>query len=155
MSLDVCSSAPDLTLDAVVAVSTDVWACFLGADQELLPAFEPRGPVAQGYVSSVTVTGAWNGHVILELTEEAALLAARAMVGTPDVGPGEVTDAVGELVNMVGGNVKSLMPGPSALTLPVVAAGRAAHSTDVAEVARFDALWCGEPVRVSVHAPQS
>ena len=34
---------------------------------------------------------------------------------------------VGELVNMIGGNVKSLMPGPSVLSLPVVAAGRVAR----------------------------
>ena len=40
---------------------------------------------------------------------------------------------------MIGGNVKSLMPGPSVLSLPAVAAGRAAHPSDAAEVARVAA----------------
>ena len=29
-------------------------------------------------------------------------------------------DAVGEMANVVGGNVKSLLPGPSTLALPIV-----------------------------------
>ena len=51
-----------------------------------------------------------------------------AMLGLdPGDGPRpaeDVADAVGELVNMIGGNVKSLMPGPSTLSLPLVRAGR-------------------------------
>ena len=33
-------------------------------------------------------------------------------------------DAVGELANMVGGNIKALMPGSCQLSLPTVAEGR-------------------------------
>jgi len=151
MSLDVCSSAPDLTLDAVVAVSSDVWSCFLGADEELLPAFEPR-ETANGYVASVTVTGAWNGHVILELTEEAAVRAARAMVASPEVGPGEVADAVGELANMIGGNLKGLVQAPSRLGLPLVVKGHVEPTAgqDVLFSCTADFDWVGQPVRVSV-----
>ena len=32
----------------------------------------------------------------------------------------EVVDALGELTNMIGGNVKSLLPAPSQLSLPMV-----------------------------------
>jgi chemotaxis protein CheX len=67
------------------------------------------------------------------------------------VSDADVADAVGELVNMIGGNVKSLMPGPSALSLPVVAAGRVARSSDSVEVCRLDASWAGDPLLVSVH----
>ena len=74
------------------------------------------------------------------------------MVGTPDVGPGEVTDAVGELVNMVGGNLKGLVLAPSQLGLPLVVKGsiEPAPGRDVlfSCVADFD--WVGHPVRVSV-----
>jgi CheY-specific phosphatase CheX len=35
----------------------------------------------------------------------------------------EVRDALGELTNMVAGNVKALLPGPSTLSLPTVAFG--------------------------------
>jgi chemotaxis protein CheX len=157
MSLDVCSSAPDLTLDAVVAVSSDVWSCFLGADEELLPAFEPRDATAHGYVASVTVTGAWNGHVILELTEESAVRAARAMVASTEVAPGEVADAVGELANMIGGNLKGLVQAPSRLGLPLVVKGHVEPTAgrDVLFSCTADFDWVGQPVRVSVreHAP--
>ena len=151
-SFDVCSSAPDLTLDVVVAVSTDVWTCFLGAQDELVAAYEPRGASGQGYVSSVTVSGAWNGHVILELTEEAAVRAARAMVGTDDVAAGDVADAVGELANMIGGNLKGLVPAPSRLGLPLVVKGsiEPARGRDVLFSCTADLDWVGQPVRVSV-----
>jgi chemotaxis protein CheX len=35
----------------------------------------------------------------------------------------EIRDALGELTNVIGGNVKALFPGPSALSLPTVAVG--------------------------------
>jgi len=72
--------------------------------------------------------------------------------GTPDE---DVADAVGELVNMIGGNVKSLMPGPSVLSLPVVAAGRVARPSDSVEACRLDATWAGSPLVVSVHVQSS
>ena len=40
-----------------------------------------------------------------------------------DLSDDEVSDALGELTNMVGGNIKSLLPAPSQLSLPSVAAG--------------------------------
>ena len=52
---------------------------------------------------------------------------------------------------MIGGNVKSLMPGPSVLSLPVVAAGRVARPSDAVEVCRLDASWAGSPLVVCVH----
>jgi chemotaxis protein CheX len=35
----------------------------------------------------------------------------------------EVRDALGELTNVIGGNVKALFPGPSRISLPTVAVG--------------------------------
>jgi chemotaxis protein CheX len=77
----------------------------------------------------------------------------------------DVADAVGELANMIGGNIKGLMPGPSVLTLPVVASGRfgvtprevssADAPRSVVEVSRMDAVWRGDPVQVTVYAVAS
>lgn len=158
MSLGLRSgSAPDLTLDAVLSVSTDVWSCFLGAGEELQQAWEPPGPRGPGYVASVAVSGEWNGHVILELDEDAARRAARAMVGVEEVSAADVTDAVGELVNMIGGNLKGLVPTPSRLGLPLVVrgSGEPAPGRDVLFTCTADLDWAGSPVRVSVweHAP--
>jgi chemotaxis protein CheX len=37
--------------------------------------------------------------------------------------PDDVRDALGELANMVGGNIKGLLPGPTQLSLPLVVEG--------------------------------
>jgi CheY-specific phosphatase CheX len=142
----------------VHAIVEQVWSSFLGEEEPLLPRFDAPSafPADDVWSGAVSVHGGWTGTVTIELSAAVAQSLTRLMLalGEEPLDDGDVADAVGELVNMVGGNIKSLMPGPSALTLPGVAAGRAAHATDVATVARFDALWCGEPVRVSVHAPQ-
>lgn len=155
---------PGPELADVHAIVEQVWSSFLGDEEPLLPRFaaaDEQGvspfPAEDVWSAAVSVHGGWTGTVTVELSSSVAQSLTRLMLAMEDepLEDTDVADAVGELVNMVGGNIKSLMPGPSALTLPVVAAGRAAHSTDLTEVARFDASWSGEPVRVSVHAPQS
>ncbi|MDT0200809.1 chemotaxis protein CheX [Nocardioides sp. AE5] len=133
----------------VLAMAGEVWATFLG-EEPLLPA----GPAEQapGWSAAVTVTGAWPGMVVIELSTAAAHAVATRMLGTPQADEADTTDAVGELVNIVGGNVKSLMPEPSVLSLPVVTTGRIAVPTGQVEVVRLDLEWLGEPVALRVHA---
>ena len=141
------------SLGDVEMVVTEVWSSFLGDADPLL--LGPPSELSVGWSSAVTVSGEWHGMVSVELTRETAEEITRRMLmvdATPDE---DVADAVGELVNMIGGGVKSLMPGPSALSLPVVAAGRVARPSDVVEVCRFDASWAGTPLVVSVHVQSS
>lgn len=147
------------TLDDVRAVTEEVWAALAGADDVLVPrAAAPGAPFEAAGVWSavVTISGGWQGVVTVELEESLARLLTAQMLAVPDgeeVGDSDIADAVGELVNMVGGNVKSLMPGPSSLSLPSVAAGRAVFASDVVEACRVDAAWRGQPARVCVHVP--
>jgi chemotaxis protein CheX len=73
----------------------------------------------------VAVSGEWTGTVFLACDPELAAAAAEAMFaadpGTLSVD--EVSDALGELTNMIGGNIKSLLPAPSRLSVPSVAEG--------------------------------
>jgi len=150
--------APEVTdLHAIVE---EVWSSFVGVDQPLQPRLVPPGTPLDPAVWSgaVSVTGDWQGAVTVELADHVARAITRVMLGLDDaVDPADddVADAVGELVNMIGGNVKSLMPGHSVLSLPAVAAGRAVFPSDTSEVARLDLLWTGQPVRVTVHCPGS
>lgn len=137
----------------VEMVVEEVWTSFLGTEEPLL--LGPPAELSVGWSAAVTVTGEWQGMVSVELPTETAEEVTRRMLGlveglepTPDE---DVADAVGELVNMIGGGVKSLMPGPSALSLPVVAAGRVARPSEAVEVCRFDATWAGAPLVVCVH----
>lgn len=152
MSVDVV--APELT--DVQDVVGQVWTSFLGEAEPLLPYPLPAGSpfeAASAWSAAVTISGGWAGVVTVELAEPVAHKLTTEMLGSEEVEDGDVADAVGELVNMIGGNIKSLMPGPSVLSLPVVAAGRAAHPSDAVEVSRLDGIWTGAPVRVTVHTP--
>jgi chemotaxis protein CheX len=72
----------------------------------------------------VQVEGAWDGAVVLACPQELATKLAAAMfdsAGEPS--PSDVQDALGEITNMLAGNIKALLPHPSRITLPVVAFG--------------------------------
>jgi len=60
----------------------------------------------------------------------------------------DVDDALGELANVVGGNVKAALPGPSTLGLPQV--GEAPGVRNPEDVCRLEVLWRGQPLVVSV-----
>jgi chemotaxis protein CheX len=113
-----------VTADDIVEITRQVWSSFLlldllPMDVELAPL---RGPRLTGVVQ---VSGQWRGSVVLECPLEHAVTAAEAMFAA-DAGTlsaDEVGDALGELTNMVGGNIKSLLPVPSALSVPSVMEG--------------------------------
>jgi chemotaxis protein CheX len=143
------STVVEPTLTDVQMVVEEVWNSFLGGEDPLVVG--APGEVPTGWSAAVTVTGAWEGMVSVELPAGTAEEVCRRMLGVEETHDEDVADAVGELVNMIGGNVKSLMPGPSVLSLPVVAAGRVARSSDTTEVCRIDAWWAGAPLQVCVH----
>jgi chemotaxis protein CheX len=149
------TATPELT--DVRAIAEQVWSSSLGEAEPLMPQplVEGAFPAEQAWSAAVTVSGGWDASVTVEVADRVAQALATTMLGTADVEDADIADAVGELVNMIGGNVKSLMPGPSTLSLPAVAAGRAVHPSGAVEGARYDALWSGEPVRVSVHVLQN
>jgi hypothetical protein len=60
----------------------------------------------------------------------------------------DVADGMGELANVVGGNIKAVLPGPSVLGLPEVGSAPAASSP--ADTCRTDLLWRGQALTISV-----
>jgi chemotaxis protein CheX len=60
----------------------------------------------------------------------------------------DVDDALGELANVVGGNVKAVLPGPSVLGLPEV--GTAPEPGLPADICRVDLLWRGQSLTITV-----
>jgi len=79
----------------------------------------------------VSISGAWSGHLLLGFEVSAANEVARAMfgLGSQEASQDEMTDAVGELANIIAGNVKSMLPEPSTLSLPQVVTRRSGHRT--------------------------
>ena len=104
--------------------------------------------------SSVSITGSWTGHVVYGSSTTAARNAAAAFLAMDpaEVGPEDLSDVLGELANMVGGNVKAVLPPGALLSLPrVVLAPESATTYPNAErVSGLYGRWEGEPVSISV-----
>jgi chemotaxis protein CheX len=122
----------ELTDDVIASVVGNIASAFLGL--ELTRMSLPHAPPAAAttsFTACVQITGAWEGAVSVRC---ALPLAARVAAGMFDTEPTGITaddihDAIGELANMVGGNVKALLPGPSALSLPAVIEGSEYRTT--------------------------
>lgn len=81
----------------------------------------------EGVISgSVRVSGSWNGSITLYCFTGLAEQAASIMFGVPaaTLAGEDVSDAIGELANIIGGNVRALLPEPCQLSLPTVHRGR-------------------------------
>ncbi len=142
--------AGDLIDEATVqSIAEEAWISLVGEEEVLVPLL---APLPADVVSSwVDVVGPWTGSVVLTTGRDTAAELTRALLGpaTPPVLEEEdVTDAFGEIANVVGGNVKAALPGPSGLSLPQV--GEAPDVRNPGDHVRVDVLWRGEPVSVSV-----
>jgi hypothetical protein len=133
----------------VQSIAADAWTALVGEDEFLLPA---PGPLPADVLSSwVDVVGPWTGTVVLTTGRRTAAELTRALLGdhAPDeIEDEDIADAFGEIANVVGGNVKATLPGPSALSLPDVGAAPAVRNP--ADLCRVDVLWRGEPLSISV-----
>jgi len=113
-----------MTDEEILGITRDVWESFTGRTVELA-GDQVRPDGGDVTVGCVTVTGEWQGNVRLACPAQLAQMAASAMFDLPaaQLDDQQVADALGELTNMVGGNIKSLIPGPSRLSMPAVTAG--------------------------------
>lgn len=109
-----------ITYDELRSIMDAIWQSLLGSALTTAEgdSREPR----PGVVGRVEITGSWEGVVTIDCDAELAADVAAAMFGLEDGGaaPDEIRDALGELANMAGGNIKSLLPAPSQLGLPTV-----------------------------------
>lgn len=105
-------------------IAQSICATMLNMDVVRMDTANPADERA--LVVAVQIAGAWMGSVMLELTPEFSRAAAAAMLQLPeaDVADADRQDVAAELVNMVGGNLKSLLPAPSYLSLPTIISGR-------------------------------
>lgn len=136
----------------LLAITEQIWASYLDLDgASPFVRLSPAAPSAD-VCASVSVTGAWRGHIVVTCSMGAARNVAGALLGIDleDVTPEDVSDAVGELANIIGGNVKSLMPEPSALSLPVVLVDGNVGWPSAIEVGHLAGEWLGEPIAVQV-----
>lgn len=72
--------------------------------------------------SNIQISGEWRGIVALKIEHTLAQQLAVKMFSIEEnqVTDEEVNDAVSEMMNIIGGNIKSILPQPNQLSLPIV-----------------------------------
>lgn len=178
-------STVDLTEADLHDTLAQIWQAYLDPETSPVPVWEPVDEAAwttQARVhAAADISGAWQGTVGVEMGLRLALEVAtalyaqplpghRATAGTAAIAPDDfgrseqslIFDAIGEVVNIVAGNLKALLPQPSTLSLPRVeflsthrgatTAGRVAPTAGGLVV---DFLCGDQPLRLTVHADQT
>jgi chemotaxis protein CheX len=109
-----------ITEDTLYQIIEDTWNSTLGFQVERSAGPESVGGGA--LTVCVRITGAWVGEVHLYCPVPLARLIAAAIfqVEAESAGEDEILDALSELVHIVGGNLKTLLPPPVMLSLPSV-----------------------------------
>jgi CheY-specific phosphatase CheX len=123
-------------------ITSAVWTNVLQTDAEERSGMpEPRLP-ATVVTGCVQISGAWEGAVMIQCPVGLARAAAASMFETSpaDTSSDDVRDALGELANMVGGNIKALLPGPTQLSLPVVVESARAALT-ICDAVAVQTVW--------------
>jgi chemotaxis protein CheX len=141
-------------LAEIEEIARDVWSSLLGL--EITVAQAPDACPEEVVTAVVTVSGDAHGVVGVQTSGAGAraMAAAMFMMGADEVGEAEVADALGELTNVVGGNVKGLLPGSNRLSLPTVLDAGAEDPRDLTQPPLAEVfLTCdGEPVLIALHA---
>jgi chemotaxis protein CheX len=131
-----------------------VWLSYLDPEgiSPLIPTHEKNQPTEVH--SSVSITGSWTGHLVYASSLVAAKRAAAAFLAmeTDEISQEDLSDVLGELANIVGGNVKAMLPPGCFLSLPqvVMAAETATKYPSAVRISGVYGLWDGEPVNVSM-----
>ncbi len=148
------SDAPLLITDlideeTVQSIAQEAWSALIGDDEFLVPL--PGGPPDDAVSSWVEIVGPWTGTVVLTCSRATAEALSRCLLAEhapPVLDDEEVQDGLGELANVVGGNVKAVLPGPSVLGLPEV--GTVPATAPPADTCRVDLLWRGQALTITV-----
>lgn len=79
----------------------------------------------EAFTGCVQISGAWKGAVVLQGTPELAKVIATHFfeLGSVAATDADIRDSIAELTNMIGGNIKGQVPGPSYLSIPSVTIG--------------------------------
>lgn len=99
-------------------VTSEVWSTMLGGEPNIAEVESSSGFVS----ASVSISGAWNGTVLINCSSALASNVACTMF---DLQPDEledelIADAIGETANMIGGKLKGFLPSPTTLSMPTV-----------------------------------
>ncbi|MDA8295506.1 MAG: chemotaxis protein CheX [Actinomycetota bacterium] len=141
--------------ETIEEIAHQLWASLVPTEGVLVPSACALAHLhrASGRITAaVSISGSCDGTVELACSEPLGRAIAAFMFGLPeaDLDEAAVTDAVGELANIVGGNVKSLLPPPTSLSIPIVTTGPTASDEGRTASCAVGFDFLGEPALVLV-----
>jgi chemotaxis protein CheX len=132
-------------------ITQTIWSTMFDLPLEAAgPAVLGSEPVLTGCVQ---IVGGWNGAVMLQCPMSLASTLTEQMFQAGTVPTlEEIRDALGELTNVLGGNLKATLPGPSHISLPTVAIGSDYELgvIDASSVTAVSFSCDGHPLRVTL-----
>jgi len=139
-----------LTEDRLRRIVASIWSTQLGLDLQDCDVQVLEERLAEdSAVCGVNLSGEFNGLLVQRCSTALSMVAAAAAFAAsgPDLGATDVRDTVSEIAHMTAGNIKSLLPGTAAASLPQPLDDTATAGETVAEVGfTLD----GEPLIVTV-----
>lgn len=103
-------------------VTTSVYETML--DLPLRSAAASTTPGSGSFTAAVYYAGAWKGALLLECSPQQVMdWGARLMSLAPPVSLEDARDGLGELTNVIAGNLKALLPPGVGISLPSVVQG--------------------------------
>lgn len=142
---------------SVVPIAQDLFTAMIDGEPGLLtPEPAVTAPVTDPVHAWVDIVGPARYRALVVTGRATADRLARAllqMADDEDVSLEDVQDALGEVANVVGGNLKGMLPEGSSLTLPVVdvAGPTATRPADHEQ----PLLWRGDPLVISLWTPKN
>ena len=114
----------EVSVEMLVQIVESVFSTMMGL--EVSPTDAPWNPSGNRLTSSVYLTGEWNGAVLFDCNpRQACQFAGRILsMDPPEIVDDDVRDVLGELANMIGGNMKCGMTTGVSLSMPTVMEGR-------------------------------
>jgi chemotaxis protein CheX len=125
-----------VSVEMLAEIVQSVFITMMGL--EVSTSESPSMPAGDRLTSFVQLTGDWNGAVMLECSRQQACHFSGLILAMdpPDAVDDDVRDVLGELANMIGGNLKCGMATGVQLSMPTVMDG-----------SDYDLRICGSQVR--------
>lgn len=113
----------DMYTDDLGRIAHDIFETMLGV--EIQPAEQEWRPARDRLTGAVYLAGAWRGALLFECGRDQAYYFTNRLMAIPmpEEVNDDVRDSMGELANMLGGNLKSVLPRGVVLSMPSVVEG--------------------------------
>lgn len=130
-----------------------LWMSFMNTQLNPAPTLDPDAHKSL-MTAVVRLTGEDETSIFVECTKEMAREIASSMFqcGQDELAPDEVHDALGEIANVLGGNIKGVLAMDHQLSLPVVVEGPREHvKSPNGEVMHHVGYTCaGSPIQFTL-----